>query len=133
MKTLIALAILSLTVSFSAFAQETCHEGFSCEQSKGQNILRRTNLIQDEGLSICQTVTISNFGADKASCEAYAAQSNDPAVQRFQCISDRLQAINSDIYYNLDQSAIEKMLKNPEQFGHLDAVRAAELCDKELK
>lgn len=49
---------------------------------------------------------------------------------KYQCIADRLQAINSDIYYNLSESDIYSMLTIPEMFGHYDAQNALKLCTK---
>ena len=50
------------------------------------------------------------------------------AERDYQCIADRLQAINSDIYYNLSSADIEAMVTIPEMFGHIDAVNAEKQC-----
>ena len=47
----------------------------------------------------------------------------------YQCIADSLQAINSDIYYNLSSTDIDAMLTIPEMMGHNDAINAAKRCD----
>jgi len=133
MKKMIALAALSLFASLATNAQEACNVGYSCEKSAGQNILRRTQLVQDENLLVCSTVTIANFKNDEAGCVAAAAKANDPVAQRYQCIADKMQAINSDIYYDLQPSDIDSMLQIPELVGHIDAVRSAKACDEEAK
>mgnify|MGYP005685103425 CR=1 FL=1 len=48
--------------------------------------------------------------------------------QKYQCTADRLQAYNSDIYYNLSKTDIDTMISIPEFFGHIDAVNAAKSC-----
>ena len=50
------------------------------------------------------------------------------AERDYQCIADRLQAINSDIYYNLSKADIDAMISIPEMVGHIDAVRVARQC-----
>lgn len=45
------------------------------------------------------------------------------------CVAQRLQALNSDIYYNLSDSEVESMLTIPEMAGHIDAVEMAERCE----
>ena len=46
----------------------------------------------------------------------------------YQCIADRMQALNSSIYYDLDKETIDQMLQIPELMGHIDAVNAARAC-----
>lgn len=133
MKSIFAIATLSLLTSLAVNAQETCLTGYSCEKASEDFILRRTQLIQDENILLCQTVTIANFKKDQAGCLASATKGNDPVAQRYQCIADKLQAYNSDIYYDLQPSEIDSMLQIPELVGHIDAVRAAKACDEEAK
>lgn len=47
----------------------------------------------------------------------------------YECIANRLQAYNSDIYYNLSKTDIDTMISIPEYFGHIDAVNAAKSCE----
>jgi hypothetical protein len=61
-------------------------------------------------------------------CSNSFAQEN-----KYQCIADKLQAYNSDIYYNLSDSDIYSMLTIPEMFGHLDATKAQIQCELEAK
>lgn len=49
----------------------------------------------------------------------------------YQCIADKLQAINSDIWYELSPHDINVMLTIPEFQGHIEAVRASKQCDAE--
>lgn len=46
----------------------------------------------------------------------------------YECIANRLQAYNSDIYYNLSESDIYSMITIPEMFGHIDAINAEKAC-----
>ncbi len=48
--------------------------------------------------------------------------------KQYQCIAESLQAINSDIYYNLSRTDIDIMLQIPEMAGHIEAVNAARAC-----
>lgn len=45
-----------------------------------------------------------------------------------QCIADRLQAYNSDIYYNLLSAEVKALLSNVNYSGYSDAMNAARLC-----
>lgn len=47
----------------------------------------------------------------------------------YKCIADRLQAMNSDVYYNLSESDIYSMITIPEMFGHIDAINAEKACN----
>ena len=50
-----------------------------------------------------------------------------------QCIADRLQAYNSDIYCDLSSDEVTAMLNNPELMGHYDALREKKACEEELQ
>ena len=49
----------------------------------------------------------------------------------YKCIADKLQARNSDIYYDLNEADIESMLTIPEMKGHIDAIQAKVQCESE--
>ncbi len=46
----------------------------------------------------------------------------------YQCISDTMQAMNSDIFYNLTPTEIDEMLKIVDITEHTQAVIAARAC-----
>ena len=56
-------------------------------------------------------------------CEA---EMNDAKV--LSCISDKLQAYNSSIYYSLSNEEVKKMLTDSTEFGHFDAERMLQYC-----
>lgn len=56
--------------------------------------------------------------------QAFAAQPD------YKCISEGLQAYNSDIYYNLSKAEIDTMLKDVTSYGHVDATRVSARCDE---
>ncbi len=68
-------------------------------------------------------MTIACFGIISSS--AFSAERN------YQCIADKLQAINSDIWYNLSSTDIETMITIPEFSGHIEAMRADKECSSE--
>jgi hypothetical protein len=53
------------------------------------------------------------------------------AAPKYQCIANGLEALNSDIYYNLSADDVKKMLQDPQAMGHSDAVVASERCDQD--
>ncbi len=46
----------------------------------------------------------------------------------YQCVSDKMQAINSDIYYNLSPNEIDLMAQNTEALGHTEMIKAINSC-----
>ncbi|MBY0414968.1 MAG: hypothetical protein K2Q18_12430, partial [Bdellovibrionales bacterium] len=50
----------------------------------------------------------------------------------YQCIADKMQAINSDIWYNLSKEEIDTILSIPEYVGHTEAVMARKACREEV-
>lgn len=52
----------------------------------------------------------------------------------YQCIADKLQAMNSDIYYNVTESDINAYLQYSEfNYAHVDTLNALNSCDEEAK
>lgn len=47
----------------------------------------------------------------------------------YQCISDHLEAIDSDVFFQLAPQEIDQMLADPSAMGHLNALEAAQACD----
>lgn len=45
------------------------------------------------------------------------------------CVADRLQAVNSSIFYDLSDSDVESMLTIPEMMGHDVATEMAKRCE----
>ncbi len=76
------ITTLSLFVSLTVNAQEICRVGYNCENSDGDFILRHTQLVQDENIMLCQTVTITNFKKDEDSCIAAANKLNNEVAIR---------------------------------------------------
>ncbi|MBC7429367.1 MAG: hypothetical protein H7336_12185 [Bacteriovorax sp.] len=59
---------------------------------------------------------------------AFAADHNNTITsEQYQCISDSLEAINSDIWYNVSKDEIDEMLNN-DMNGHLTTQKAAVRC-----
>ncbi len=76
MKLLIILAICS--ASFSAFSDETCNVGYTCENAgNGEFIVRQTTLVSDHNLKVCQVMTVMNLGANENTCDQIAADLNN--------------------------------------------------------
>ena len=50
---------------------------------------------------------------------------------KFQCIADRLQAVDSRVYSNLSESDVYTMLTISEMTGHLDATNVQKFCESE--
>lgn len=53
------------------------------------------------------------------------------AERDYACIAQKLQAINSDIYYDLSDAEIYSMITIPEMVGHIDAIYAERACEAE--
>jgi hypothetical protein len=70
----------------------------------------------------------STFGS---AIVALMMSSSAMAAPKYQCIADSLEAINSDIYYQLSEDEVQKMLQDPSAMGHTDAVAADERCSSE--
>ena len=64
-----------LLASLHGYSQETCHEGFVCDQSSAMHIvLQEVKLVQDETLLTCETYTLRDFGMDSLACQNEATK-----------------------------------------------------------
>ncbi len=78
MKMLNALFVTgTLLASLCGYSQETCHEGFTCDQSTASHvILRQVKLVRDETLLTCEEYILKDFGTNSQACQAEAATLN---------------------------------------------------------
>ena len=53
---------------------------------------------------------------------------NGITAKGYQCMADAMQAVNSDIYYNLSSVQIDEMIQIVEFAGHQEAMQAARKC-----
>lgn len=60
---------------------------------------------------------------------AHATETTGHSEQFYQCVASRLQAVNSDIYYDITPTDIENTLKDPSAIGYYLVVEMAQSCE----